>query len=79
MVTPRQSSVSAPALSIPSASNELASDTNDVSMGKASAEEPGTVEAQGSTENCSFSGDDGHTTPKIPSAEVNDQASSKTS
>ncbi|KAI9614864.1 hypothetical protein H4Q26_009262 [Puccinia striiformis f. sp. tritici PST-130] len=66
MVTPRQSSVSAPALSIPSASNELASDTNDVSMGKASAEEPGTVEAQGSTENCSFS-------------EVNDQASSKTS
>ncbi|KAI9600681.1 hypothetical protein H4Q26_000471 [Puccinia striiformis f. sp. tritici PST-130] len=79
MVTPRQSSVSAPALSIPSASNELASDTNDVSMGEASAEEPGTVEAQGSTENCSFSGDDGHTTPKIPSAEVNDQASSKTS
>ncbi|KAI9601992.1 hypothetical protein KEM48_001282 [Puccinia striiformis f. sp. tritici PST-130] len=77
MVTPRQSSVSAPALSIPSASNELASDTNDVSMGGV-AEEPGTVEAQ-AARNCSFSGDDGHTTPKIPSAEVNDQASSKTS
>ncbi|KAA1107112.1 hypothetical protein PGT21_002719 [Puccinia graminis f. sp. tritici] len=79
MVTPRQSSASVPALSIPSAGSERASDTNDVSMAEASAEDSGPADPQGSTENCSFSGDDGHTTPKIPSAEANDPASNKTS
>ncbi|PLW06110.1 hypothetical protein PCANC_26097 [Puccinia coronata f. sp. avenae] len=36
------------------------------------------TEASGD-KNCSFSGNDGHTTPKIPTVEVNDQASNKTS
>ncbi|WAQ92891.1 hypothetical protein PtA15_17A373 [Puccinia triticina] len=83
MTTPRLGSATSPPLSpvlpIPPAERELASDNHDVPMVEASAEDSGTADPQGSTENCSFSGDDGHTTPRIPSAEVSDPASSKTS
>ncbi|WAQ88613.1 hypothetical protein PtA15_10A32 [Puccinia triticina] len=83
MATPQLGSATSPPLSpvlpIPPAESGLGPDNHDVSMVEASAEESGAADPQGSTENCSFSGDDGHTTPKLPSAEVSDPVGSKTS
>lgn len=79
MFTPRQSSTLAPISFVAPTGNSSGSDANDVSMTEASAEDAGAGDHPNSTENCSFSGDDGHTTPKITSTEAIDQPSNKTS